>query len=278
MDFVKLVSLLENEALFFCRADKLGDPFEGAWSDPTRKVLRMDYVKEVKVHGDQISLYDVNDNPVVRFNLSGFGKSGPPDVTTLVRAWQEMMLRTRDDARFTLINCWHENYNESEAMWRLYASRGFGVAIKSSFGGLVKSFTSRLPDIIARVNYLSYDTMAMPLVLSAPFLHKRVGFEHENEVRALITAHRESASTTEPRQRPLVSKGFSYQARDIDYSTDVCDVGLSYGVDLQELILEVVVSPYAPPWVVDLTSSVVERYGFRFPVRRSDLAKEPRWD
>ena len=97
-----------------------------------------------------------------------------------------------------------------------------------------------------RVNYLSYDTRPMPLVTSAPFLHKRVSFEHEREVRALVTEHRETASATQPRQRPLVSKGFSYRAKEIDYSTDVCDVGLSYGVDLQELILEVVVSPYAP--------------------------------
>jgi hypothetical protein len=29
MDFTKFVSLLEKKALFFCRADKLGDPFEG---------------------------------------------------------------------------------------------------------------------------------------------------------------------------------------------------------------------------------------------------------
>ena len=188
------------------------------------------------------------------------------------------MLRTKDDARFTLINCWHENDHESEAMWRLYASGGFGIAIKSSFGGLVKSFKSRLPDIIARVNYLSYDTMPMPLVLSAPFLHKRASFEHEHEVRALITEHIESASPTEPRPRPPVSNRFSYRAKYIDYSTDVCDVGLYYGVDVRQLILEVVVSPYAPRWIVDLTRSVVDRYRFQLRVRQSDLAKRPRWD
>ena len=30
MDFTKFVSLLEKRALFFARADQLGDPFEGA--------------------------------------------------------------------------------------------------------------------------------------------------------------------------------------------------------------------------------------------------------
>ena len=278
MDFAQLISLLDKEALFFCRADKLGDPFEGAWSDPTRNVLHVDDDKRVKVDDDCISLCGVNGNPVVQFDLSSFGENAQPDVKTLVRAWQEMMLRTKDDARFTLINCWHENDNESEAMWRLYASRGFGVAIKSSFGKLVNSFTSRLPNIIARVKYLSYDTMPMPLVHSAPFLHKRVSFEHEREVRALITEHIESASPTEAWQRSPVLNKFSYRAKNIDYSADVCDVGLYYGVDVRQLILEVVVNPYAPRWVVDLTRSVVDRYCFQFPVRQSGLAKKPRWD
>ena len=31
MDFTKFVSLLDKSALFFARADKLGDPFEGYW-------------------------------------------------------------------------------------------------------------------------------------------------------------------------------------------------------------------------------------------------------
>ncbi len=29
MDFTKFVSMLHSESLFFCRADKLSDPFEG---------------------------------------------------------------------------------------------------------------------------------------------------------------------------------------------------------------------------------------------------------
>lgn len=31
MDFVKFISLLETNTLFFARADKLGDPFEGSF-------------------------------------------------------------------------------------------------------------------------------------------------------------------------------------------------------------------------------------------------------
>ena len=280
MNFAQLVSLLDREALFFCRADKLGDPFEGAGSDPIREALRLDDEKKVIVHNDRIVLQDMNQEQVVSLNVSRFEARERPDADTLIRAWQQMLLNTKDDARFTMVNCWHENPYESEAMWRLYAGRDYGVAIKSSFGGLIASFTSRLPDIAARVRYIPYDKTAMPLRISAPFLHKRISFEHEREVRALITEDRASASPAQPSLQPQSpdQQGFVYQLRDVDYSTDVCDVGLYYGVDLSTLIQEVVVSPYAPSWLVDLTGSVVERYGLQFPVRQSALAKEPRWD
>ena len=39
MDFAKFVSLLEDRTLFFARADKLGDPCEGAWSDANLRLL-----------------------------------------------------------------------------------------------------------------------------------------------------------------------------------------------------------------------------------------------
>ena len=40
MDLAKLLSLLQNKSLFFSRMDKLGDQFEGQWSDLTIRLLR----------------------------------------------------------------------------------------------------------------------------------------------------------------------------------------------------------------------------------------------
>ena len=39
IDFTKFVSLLDRKALFFVRADKLGDPFEGTLPDANVKAL-----------------------------------------------------------------------------------------------------------------------------------------------------------------------------------------------------------------------------------------------
>ena len=49
MDFTKFVSLLEKQALFFPRADKLGDPFEGSFTkvnEAMRPMLYKDKITE----------------------------------------------------------------------------------------------------------------------------------------------------------------------------------------------------------------------------------------
>jgi len=41
MDFTKFLSLLEKNAAFFCRADIIGDKFEGAITESTLDSIRM---------------------------------------------------------------------------------------------------------------------------------------------------------------------------------------------------------------------------------------------
>ena len=62
-----------------------------------------------------------------------------------------------------------------------------------------------------------------------------------------------------------------------DYSSDVCEVGMPFAVDPVDLIQEVVVSPYAESWMLDLVRSVCKRHGMANPVRTSDMKKEPGW-
>lgn len=227
MDFTKLVSLLEHRAIFFARADKLGDPFEGAWSNVNLKFLEI-------------------------------------EATLQSEAWRLIVKNAKQERRFTLINCWHASDHESEAMWRLYSGLGYGLAVKTDFKTLVHSFTNRTPDLIANVEYISYESQQMPWSLRAPFLHKRLGFAHEQEVRAIITCH-----NTKPTDRPGEVQN--------NYSTDVCDVGMSFAIDPTDLIQEVVVSPYAQSWTFELVQAVCTRYGINAPVKLSSMASEPAW-
>ena len=234
-DLARFLSLLEQEELFFARLDRLGDPFEGAWSEVNLRMIR-----------------------------SGLQASPRTEHHSAMEAWRTLVMNSREQRRYTLINCWHAGEHESEAMWKLYSGQGYGLAIRTDFKTLLHSFTERVPDIVGQVDYISYDTGFMPWSLRSPFLHKRLSFAHEREVRAVMQCFKFKAGN-----RPDVQA--------FDYSKDVCDAGLGFPVDPSELVQEVVISPYAESWMLTLVESVCERYGATMSVRMSDMRKDPVW-
>src|SRR5688572_1174241 len=90
MDFTKFVAMLENEGLFFVRADLLGDPFEGS-------------VPQVNVAARPRTFSDIPDLQ-------------PAALDDLLNAWARSHEWHRRQVR---INCWHMNDEESAAMWKL---------------------------------------------------------------------------------------------------------------------------------------------------------------
>ena len=161
--------------------------------------------------------------------------------------------------RYVAVNCWHSSEYESAAMWNRYARDHDGVAIKTDFRSLAASFTDPTTVHIGRVEYVDYRSTFIPEHSIYPaFLCKRISFEYEREVRALITEF-------------PPSDGAGLGA----HSPDVWDVGRYCQVELGQLIHEVVVSPLSPEWFIQLVQSVASKYGLRSPVRRSSLADVP---
>ena len=230
MDFTKFVSILENRALFFARADKLGDPFEG--SVPKKNI---DLLSD-----EERAMYA----PVM----------------------QQL-------PRFTLISCWHESTHESEAMWKLYSSTQGGIAIKTRFESFVNSFRIDERLHIGRVQYLDYDSDQIPEVDPlSPYLHKRRSFEHEREVRAIIQYL--------PTGLNRIESGLNiWNISEDEIATwqDIRAFGDYYEVDLNLLIQEIVVDPFAPEWLLDLVNLVAERYELDAPINKSRLAESPMW-
>lgn len=151
MDFTKFVSLLDRSALFLARADKLGDPFEGAFSRMNNRLSLTTYF-----------------GPISEENF------------------QQLRRFQKDLRRFTLISCWHESPHESAAMWRLYSKETDGIAIKTDFESFKNSLTASEDIRVGRVNYVNYENHVIPENNAFyPFLHKRQSFEHEQEVRAI---------------------------------------------------------------------------------------------
>ncbi len=222
LDFTKFVSLLDRSALFFSRADQLGDPFEGSFSN-----------------------VNVDLRPYIyQDNLQ--------DIQKLAQIHQQL-------PKFTLVSCWHGNDFESAAMWRLYGREHDGIAIRTDFRSLSESLLGSEDVFIGKVRYVDFNQTFIPEGNAmGPFLYKRISFEHEKEIRALM------------QDIPLID-GVANVAQ------TVRDTGRYHETNLSKLINEVVTSPFAHDWFEELVKSVGKRYDLEAPVRKSSLAESPVW-
>ncbi len=162
MDFTKFVSLLYKRSLYFCRVDKLGDPFEGSLTKMNVKA-REDFIKECWK-----------------------GQIGEKQIAGLI----EREPKFNEKARQSLfVNCWHMNEYESAAMWKLYLKSNEGIAIQSTYKRLKESFNNNSKDnvYIGRVKYIDYGSESIPRdSFFRAAMHKRKSFEYERELRAMI--------------------------------------------------------------------------------------------
>lgn len=153
MDFAKYVSLISSGSLFFSRADRLTDPFEGSFSQANLE-LRPTVYSAIPAD-QQESLFS---------QMSTFSK--------WARQW-------------TYVNCWHLNEHESAAMWDLYAKTNEAVAVETTYDRLLQILPEKV--FLGCVNYIDYSKDWLPEGNSLyPFVHKRKSFEHEREIRAII--------------------------------------------------------------------------------------------
>jgi hypothetical protein len=229
MDFTKFVGILESRSLFFCRSDKFEDPYEGTLPDLTWS-QRIESAKKMAPEGI------------------------PPefDDKKYIESWVNSYRRDRAS---TLINCWHINADESDAMWKVYVNNSEGVAIQSTFSSLASSFHLTEPTVyIGEVHYIDYKTTPIPE--GNPFykfLHKQKSFEHEHELRAIVLRH-------------LVNDRF--------FPSPI-EFGVEIPVDLERLIHTIFVAPTAPHWFYKLVCSITNRYGVNVDVIQSLLYSKP---
>jgi hypothetical protein len=271
MDFAKYVALLEESALWFSRADKLGessgdrwgDPFEGTISRGTLQMLSnlrssIRIESQESVSKERI-LELIEYEKLVEFHIES---------TKVMREW-------------TYVNSWHMNERESAAMWRLYARTNEAVAVQSTYAklrdclpastevgkvdmsGLSGTWvTEASPVYLGVVQYIDYATEPMPQGNAFhPFIYKRKSFEHEHELRAVIHAV------------PLVEKpeGGAYLPQEL---TNL-ESGRLVQVVLEDLIEGVYVAPTAPTWFRKVVQAVTRKYGLAHKTSHSSLDEAP---
>jgi len=226
IDFAKFVSLLKDRALYFSAAKLFKDPFEGAIGIKAReKEWDEDLLSKFK------KVKEVTSNDKV--NL--FNKS-------MLAAFKSLGKKSRE---CTFINCWHLSEYESEAMWSLYTKdRSYAIAIRTTYDRLYNAIGKNPLIDIGRVNYIDYSETFVEI--RAPFWYKRKSFQHENEVRAIIT---------------------DYDKKDVK--------GLYVEVDLEILLQAVYISPSSPDWISDLVADVCRKYIVSPYINKSELTTQP---
>jgi len=234
MDFTKFVSLLKDKSLFFTRADKFEDPFEGAKGLLKNKPKWDSFYKKHMIEAIRTVPGGSNLNKSDKELLS--------EALKLVDSLNQIGKRQVQE---TFINCWYENAHESEAMWKLYTSTlEQGIAIKTTYKRLYKAL-HRDPSIyIGHVNYIDYESRFTGV--NESFWYKRKSFEHEREVRAIVSDHFPKES-----------------------------FGKLVPVNLNDLIEKVYVSPTSAIWFKDLVQDVMAKYEVDKKLFVSSLKAQP---
>lgn len=271
MDFAKYVSMLETGALWFTRADKLGesfedklgDPFEGTIAGATRERYRDVYNWVASKKDQSLPTNEERDR--------------------YVEAHMEKERRSNEWHReWSYVNCWHMNDHESAAMWRLYARTNEAVAIQSTYAGLRDCLPSEVnmgtveadessgwrieqrgPVYLGEVEYIEAATEAIPQqgFRLTPFMYKRKSFQHENEVRAVIWTQPYPEGVTD---QPYTPENIRNKV-----------TGWPVKVPLRDLLGCVYVAPTAPNWFFEAVEAVTRKYALALEVEHSSLDQVP---
>lgn len=240
IDILKFLSLIDNRALFFSRADYLGDPFEGSIPQTTGQINLNDDVNSGNVGG---IVYSDDGTPHEAFTTHDFFR------------------------KTTYICSFHVNSYESAALWSKYTLSKQGVAIQSTFNKLCNCFHVDRDENekISLVKYIDYsnaseDTIAVQESAYLPLIHKRKSFEHEKELRAILTF---------PHQ--IFPHGGELPKEILDNFPK----GLLIPVDLEILIEKIYVAPTSPPWIKDLLTSISRKYDLNKEIMQSSLDDRP---
>jgi len=161
MDFTKFVAMLESDSLYFARADCLGDPFEAAYTKP---MVEKYYVAKGETKEQEKD-----------------GKAFNALVLNLAKNWLKSFY----------VNYWHINSGESAAMWKLYLKSDEGLAIQSTISRLIESANKSGETIhIGKVRYIDYNNASFDDTnYYNRIIHKRISYEYERELRAVIVKH-----------------------------------------------------------------------------------------
>ena len=300
MDFTKFSWLMFKKKLHFHRADEFSDPFEG--STPANIVeARNSIYNEVEFTDISDDVMDQNWPKRLTESVEYFCENMPSIHSTLNKRLK----------KFTFLNCWHLNRNESAAMWEIYGQQNKAIAIKTTYGKLIECLEdseTKYDIVTGKVNYETYeesgeksiseDKIPDDLFLHknlhtlSPFFMKRKSFFHEKELRAIIqrppTIHSDEDITdldynmvvgdSEEIVPLRINDGVHGQKRHVDTTRDPKTTGLNVEIEIANLIDEIYVSPNAEDFFIEAIEEIAEQVEDINPkedIKPSRMDREP---
>jgi hypothetical protein len=234
ISFEKFVSLISRQTLFFTRVDKLEDPFEGTSPKIVRLGLRHFYEQRNREGFFTVPMTD----EVIEKNIKQHEEH-----TEKMRA-------------LYVINCWHKRESENALMWKAYSTTNSGIMIKSCYERVVNSLKDAEEKIQSSfVKYKDFENdrrMDFGNGLH-PIINKTNFYSDETEIRFVHQV---------PNER-WVHNWADEESQD----------GIYIKVNVDEMIEEIRVAPFAPARYIDIIKAVCEKFGVSKPISRSALAK-----
>ncbi|MCD4730052.1 MAG: hypothetical protein K8R74_05605 [Bacteroidales bacterium] len=239
IDFRKFKSLLVRRSLFFCRANKFSDPFECSIPKEESNHRLKEYSR----------ITNSDERKTNRFSDSA----------------KSFNMRIKSS---TIINCWHINNSESDAMWRIYLKTNEGVAIQTNPLKLMNALRETQEEIYtSKVRYIDfdkdiwYDQKEFPYWQKCsitPIIHKRLEFKSESEFRLFYE--------------------ISDSMNDIDgkyWEGQENKLGKFIKVDVNELIDKVVFPPTIDEQTKNRIKKLVDELKYKFEFNNSTLNQNP---
>jgi len=243
LTFSKFMSMLELQALWFCKLETLIDKFEGSLPHKTKKQITRKHLEFEPLFPDpelKSQLYDMSDRNV------------------------------QDGRQILVVNCWFMGDSESPKMWDEYVGSNEGVVIKSNIKRLGEAIHIQ-PQYsrIGKVKYIDFSEYDMGTYMGHQAeeraLLKQKKYEWENEIR-IITMNFVAPGCLNDDGTPQTEKQLSGPGM---YNPN--RAGIYVTANLNQLIEAIYTAPTASIWFHYLVEGVAKRYGLICPVLRSSL-------
>ncbi len=232
IDLTKFVSMISTSTIFFSRADKFEDPYEGRLNKHSVSAMQ-----EWEQHLSET-----------------FYKESYADET-------ERNAKVEKDVKFyeayreiTTISCWHTQDFENALMWKSYSNTNNGILIITDYESLKRAFNASKENITpSLVKYIDWEKQFVPAGNTFyPFIHKPIFYTYEKELRLMYPIA----------DMPLKA----------DWSKQKSQYGVAIDCNMNDLIQKIIVAPFATDSYFENIESLAKKYGINSPIERSQLA------